>query len=1052
MEEMATTVDDLVQSTRGTHTAPLREPGKVTPADFPAGATEVPPEAFKGRVDITSIQLPGSITKIGARAFDGCCGLTGSLSLPGSIVTIGDSAFSGCSRLTGSIELPDTITTIGDHAFEGCRGLTGSLSLPGSIAAIGNHVFGGCRGLSGSLSLPGSVTTIGDSAFFGCSGLTGSLLLPGSLTTIENGAFQGCSGITGALSLPDAITTIGNRAFQGCSGLSGPLLLPDSLTTIDNGAFQYCGGLTGSLLLPNGITRIGNHGFDGCRGLTGQVLVPEGVTIGAKAFSNTELIVRHAYALDLSYRRPDENENYEHHRFRSPADYRPPAPPTPTMPGEGRFVCPQGGGGSNGEYGPKSALPPGLELERAKGVRSYIRYDGKTITSKRDMWMERVGGNFVDPETGKPLGWVAWHASWGNWYVHYQDGHSTYDIKATTTAHPTPGQYTTNAIVGVNPPPLFEYIVRRTPLSVPPAIDLAARDALVARCQELRQRGSQPFRPPVLLSYGTGQRVGLDAEGAGPGLALATVVAGALFAAGIECFAGAMVYSGENWEDEFMSRLDKTKYPDSAGNAVALVMLLDAAFYASKACLEETHTALQSSGVVLIPVRMQPELPSEAAQWPEHKASDDPAKRARRARVQKHLQSVNSWPPPPAALIDRVGQEEHVAALIRRIRAAVDDAARPPFALPHGSVRLDEPVRPLGASGGTSDVYAGTFTTRVQLARGKVRSACQAVAVKCFRNSAGVVVPPSVLEELEVGRNIQHINLVRTIGILVADASGPAGLLAGHALVLELLEGGTLHTALLRAPEANARAAPAWPDRLRWLSHVAAGMVALHQAGLVHRDLKCTNVLLTRDGSTAKVCDFGLANVTETVRSLTGHSTASARGSMAGTVGFKAPETYHTTTTRASDVFSFAMVVFQTCALHPPFAGTAEQRVVGMLTKQFDRAEHAGSRQVKRRVAKGEALSDVLDELEEDWIADNPLAERRPDCGSIEAAAPPKLRALMQRCWADAPAERPPSVDVCAELDRCRLATSQAVCGVKAAAEFEKMSLDLAEPEAKVDQ
>ena len=81
------------------------------------------------------------------------------------VITIGDKAFYGCHNLT-SIELPNSVTTIGHMAFYDCLGLI-SIELPNSVTTIDNGAFLGCNNLT-SIKLPNSVTTIGGAAFENC--------------------------------------------------------------------------------------------------------------------------------------------------------------------------------------------------------------------------------------------------------------------------------------------------------------------------------------------------------------------------------------------------------------------------------------------------------------------------------------------------------------------------------------------------------------------------------------------------------------------------------------------------------------------------------------------------------------------------------------------------------------------------------------------------------------------------------------------------------------------------------------------------------------------
>lgn len=137
-----------------------------------------------------SYEVPEGIENIGAEAFSFSYDLT-SIDLPDSVTSIGNNAFFSCA-LT-SIDLPESVTSIGDSAFGGC-GLLTSIDLPENVTSIGYQTFWECNAMT-SINMSKSVTSIGDYAFFDCTSLT-SITLPRGVTSIGNGAFEGCNNLT----------------------------------------------------------------------------------------------------------------------------------------------------------------------------------------------------------------------------------------------------------------------------------------------------------------------------------------------------------------------------------------------------------------------------------------------------------------------------------------------------------------------------------------------------------------------------------------------------------------------------------------------------------------------------------------------------------------------------------------------------------------------------------------------------------------------------------------------------------------------------------------
>ena len=98
---------------------------------------------------------------------------------------IGDYAFYYCDNLT-SIEIPSSVTSIGNSAFSGCSGLT-AVEIPNSVTSIGNSAFYGCSGLA-TVEIPNSVTSIGYEAFYGCERLH-SVTIGAGVLSIGSNAF-----------------------------------------------------------------------------------------------------------------------------------------------------------------------------------------------------------------------------------------------------------------------------------------------------------------------------------------------------------------------------------------------------------------------------------------------------------------------------------------------------------------------------------------------------------------------------------------------------------------------------------------------------------------------------------------------------------------------------------------------------------------------------------------------------------------------------------------------------------------------------------------------
>ena len=269
--------------------------------------------------------------------------------------------------------------------------------------------------------------------------------------------------------------------------------------------------------------------------------------------------------------------------------------------------------------------------------------------------------------------------------------------------------------------------------------------------------------------------------------------------------------------------------------------------------------------------------------------------------------------------------------------------------------RLDRRI----ATGGMGEVWRGTDT-----------SLGREVAVKLLKDE--YADDPSFRARFEV--EAQHAGALHhhNIATVYDYGSGPGR----PYLVMELVEGQPL-SALLRP------GAPMDPDAVReLLTQAADGLAAAHAAGIVHRDVKPANLLVTPDRQ-VKVTDFGIARAAEGMG-------LTQTGEVMGTPQYLSPEQAEgRTASPASDVYSLGVVAFECLAGRRPYvADTAVATALAHLREPVpdlpDSVPADLAAVVRRAMAK----------LPQDRYADGAAlaaALRDPRTAALQAAAVPPV-------------------------------------------------------------
>ncbi len=203
--------------------------------------------------------------------------------------------------------------------------------------------------------------------------------------------------------------------------------------------------------------------------------------------------------------------------------------------------------------------------------------------------------------------------------------------------------------------------------------------------------------------------------------------------------------------------------------------------------------------------------------------------------------------------------------------------------------------------GGMSDVHRGTDS---RLGR--------TVAIKLLKPSlaSDPAFRTRFRQEAQAAARMAHPTIVRVFDAgeeTVADASGHETQLPF--IVMEYVDGTLLKDLIKQGPLASSEA-------VRILDGVLTALEYSHRAGVVHRDIKPGNIMLTRNGQ-VKVMDFGIARAISDSSTTVAQTTA-----ILGTASYFSPEQAKGEVVDArTDLYSTGVVLFEMLTARPPFRG-----------------------------------------------------------------------------------------------------------------------------------
>lgn len=228
----------------------------------------------------------------------------------------------------------------------------------------------------------------------------------------------------------------------------------------------------------------------------------------------------------------------------------------------------------------------------------------------------------------------------------------------------------------------------------------------------------------------------------------------------------------------------------------------------------------------------------------------------------------------------------------------------------------------------SGELIDGRYQLTRQVANGGMASVYEAIDTRLDRKVAVKIMHPHLAQdEAFVNRFIREAKAAAALShpniVAVQDQGWNQNGVPAVFIVMELIEGHTLREYL------NERGRFEIKDAMNYLTPILSALAAAHDLGIVHRDMKPENILISKEGR-VKIADFGLAR-----GELIGSTMTAESSVILGSVSYLSPEQVQRGVADSrSDVYAVGIVAFEMLTGEKPFLGETPIQIAYMHVNQ----------------------------------------------------------------------------------------------------------------------